>query len=120
MYSCIAWMSRSLRVAPALPSISRARQPKEFVFKLRVPQHRKLFHTVGAFEAGIRDRLHLGAQLYVSLGGDVLIDAGFGEAREGVSMTSDTITLWFSAGKPLTAVAIAQLVERGLISWNTR
>jgi CubicO group peptidase (beta-lactamase class C family) len=30
-------------------------------------------------------------------------------------MTPDTITLWLSAGKPLTAVAIAQLWERGLL-----
>jgi CubicO group peptidase (beta-lactamase class C family) len=30
-------------------------------------------------------------------------------------MTPDTITLWLSSGKPITAVAIAQLWERGLL-----
>jgi CubicO group peptidase (beta-lactamase class C family) len=76
--------------------------------------------TREAFEAGIRDRLHLGAQLYVSRYREVLIDAAFGEARTGVPMSPNTITLWFSAGKPLTAVAFAQFVERGKVSWNTR
>ncbi len=34
-------------------------------------------------------------------------------------MSRDSITLWFSAGKPITAVAISQLVERGLLAWDT-
>lgn len=36
-----------------------------------------------------------------------------GEARPGVAMTDDTLALWLSAGKPLTAVAVAQQIERG-------
>ena len=35
-------------------------------------------------------------------------------------MRTDSLTLWFSAGKPITAVATAQLVERGLLKWDTR
>ena len=76
--------------------------------------------TRAIFENGIREKLHLGAELYVSRAGEVLIDEAFGEAREGAPMRSDSITLWFSAGKPITAVAIAQLVERGLVKWDTR
>ncbi|MEZ6049550.1 MAG: serine hydrolase domain-containing protein [Planctomycetaceae bacterium] len=57
--------------------------------------------------------LHRGFQLYVSHKGEVIADAGFGEARPGVPMTSDMITLWLSAGKPITAVAILQLWESG-------
>lgn len=34
-------------------------------------------------------------------------------------MERDSFTLWFSAGKPLTAVAVAQLVERSLFTWET-
>jgi CubicO group peptidase (beta-lactamase class C family) len=75
--------------------------------------------TRAAIESGLRERLHLGAQLYVSRGGQVLIDEAFGEAREGVPMRGDSITLWFSAGKPLTAAAIAQLIERGALQWDT-
>jgi CubicO group peptidase (beta-lactamase class C family) len=53
-------------------------------------------------------------------GGEVLMDEAFGVAREAVPMTRDSLTLWFSAGKPITAVAIAQLVERGAVVWDTR
>lgn len=52
--------------------------------------------------------------------GEVFIDKAFGEAREGLPMKRDSLTLWFSAGKPITAVAIAQLVERGALAWETR
>jgi CubicO group peptidase (beta-lactamase class C family) len=49
-----------------------------------------------------------------------LIDEAFGDARDGVVMQRDSLTLWFSAGKPITAVAVGQLVERGLLNWDTR
>ncbi len=66
-------------------------------------------------EQGIRDGLHKGVQLYVSLDGRVLADGGIGEARDGVAMTREILTLWVSAGKPLTAVAIMRLVEDGRV-----
>ncbi|HWN97304.1 MAG TPA: serine hydrolase domain-containing protein [Methylomirabilota bacterium] len=69
--------------------------------------------------SGLREHLHLGAELFVSRDGNLLIDEPFGEAREGVVMQRDSIMLWFSAGKPLTAVAVGQLVERGLLTWHT-
>lgn len=64
---------------------------------------------------GIERGLHLGAQVYVSLSGEPVADAGLGEARSGVPMTAETINVWLSAGKPLTAVAIARLWEEGLV-----
>jgi CubicO group peptidase (beta-lactamase class C family) len=76
--------------------------------------------TRAAIESGLHEGLHLGAQIYVSRRGEVLLDEAFGKAREHVPMSHDSIMLWFSAGKPLTAVAIAQLVERGSITWQTR
>jgi CubicO group peptidase (beta-lactamase class C family) len=76
--------------------------------------------TRAVISAGLEERIHLGAQLCVMQRGEVLIDEAFGEAREGVPMTRDSLTLWFSAGKPITAVAIAQLVERGLLAWDAR
>jgi CubicO group peptidase (beta-lactamase class C family) len=45
----------------------------------------------------------------------VLLNAAFGQARPGVPMTPDSLNLWLSAVKPIAAVAIAQLWERGLI-----
>jgi CubicO group peptidase (beta-lactamase class C family) len=64
-------------------------------------------------EAGIKARLHLGAQLYVSRDGNTVGDLAFGEAREGVAMRPDTLMLWMSSIKPVTAVAVAQMWERG-------
>lgn len=57
--------------------------------------------------------LHPGAQLYVSLGGEVVCDVAVGEARAGVPLRPDHLTMWYSSTKPLTAVAVLQLVERG-------
>lgn len=59
---------------------------------------------------------HVGAQLYVSLRGEPVIDDAVGDAREGgPRLTTDHLMLWFSSTKPLTAVAIGQLWERGLL-----
>ncbi|MFY9824580.1 MAG: serine hydrolase domain-containing protein [Thermoanaerobaculia bacterium] len=69
--------------------------------------------TRRAIEDGIRDRLHLGAQVYVSLGGEVQADGAVGENRPGEPLTPDHLMLWLSATKPVTAVALAQLWERG-------
>ncbi len=62
-----------------------------------------------------QDDLHDCAQCYVSLGGEVLVDAAIGESRPGRALRTDDVMLWYSAGKPLTTVAILQLWERGRI-----
>jgi CubicO group peptidase (beta-lactamase class C family) len=62
--------------------------------------------------------MHLGAQLFVSRAGEVIADLAFGEARPGMTMREDFLVPWLSAGKPLTAVAIAQLQEKGLVEWH--
>jgi CubicO group peptidase (beta-lactamase class C family) len=71
-------------------------------------------------ESGIERGLHIGAQLYVSQGGKRVADLAFGFAREGVAMTPDTIMLWMSSTKPITAIAIAQMWERGKIALDDR
>ncbi|HWM90187.1 MAG TPA: serine hydrolase domain-containing protein [Thermoanaerobaculia bacterium] len=73
----------------------------------RVPRTRQ------ALEEGIRDRLHLGSQLYVSRSGEVMADGAMGEDRPGVPLTRDHLMLWLSSTKPVAAVALAQLWERG-------
>jgi CubicO group peptidase (beta-lactamase class C family) len=81
----------------------------------------ELPRTIQIIEEGLRQGLHVGAQLYVSLRGQVVADLAAGlarparDGRPAVQMTPDTITLWLSSGKPLTAVAVAQLWERGLL-----
>ncbi|MFL6262451.1 MAG: serine hydrolase domain-containing protein [Thermoanaerobaculia bacterium] len=75
----------------------------------------RLPRTREAIEAGIRERLHLGAQLYVSLHGEPVADAALGEDRPGEPLTRDHLMLWLSSTKPVPAVAVAQLWERGLL-----
>jgi len=69
--------------------------------------------TASVIQRGMNQALHIGAQISVSLNGRIIADTAVGEARAGVPMTADTIMLWLSSGKPLTAIAIAQLWERG-------
>ena len=79
---------------------------------------RKLEHAIGP---SVRNReLHLGAQLYVSLAGETVIDAGLGEARAGVRMRPDHLMLWMSSTKPVTAIAIGQLWEKGLVALDDK
>ena len=66
-------------------------------------------------EAGVQAGLHLGAQLYVSLREEVVVDFACGEGRKGMPMRTDSVVQWFSSGKPLTAIAVAQLYEKGLV-----
>jgi len=72
--------------------------------------------TSAVIQRGIEARLHLGVQLYVSLDNVAIVDAAMGEAVDGVPLTSDHIMWWLSAGKPLTAVAVMQRVDRGEVS----
>src|SRR3954471_23408567 len=71
-------------------------------------------------EDGIADRTHIGAQLYVSLNGQPVADRAFGESRPGVAMTPDTVMLWLSACKPVTAVAVARQWEAGKLRLDDR
>jgi CubicO group peptidase (beta-lactamase class C family) len=69
---------------------------------------------------GIQQGLHPGVQLYASINGRCVLDLALGEARAGVTMASDTPTLWMSAGKPVAAVAALMCVEQGTLSLDTR
>jgi CubicO group peptidase (beta-lactamase class C family) len=71
-------------------------------------------------EQGMAEGLHIGAQLYASVNGKVVADAAWGEAKSGVPMRNDTLMLWLSSAKPVTAVAIGQLWERGTLDLDDR
>lgn len=81
-------------------------------------------NTTQLIESGIAEGLHIGAQLFVLQNGQPIIDLAIGNARlaahsptaTDVPMQSDTLMLWLSAGKPITAAAILMLVERGMIA----
>src|SRR5688500_16486287 len=77
--------------------------------------------TLAAVSAGIDQGFHIGGQVYVSLRGQVMADTALGlarparDGRSALPMTPETITLWLSAGKPVTAVAVGRLWERGVL-----
>lgn len=94
-------------------SLSGGSQPRDVPLSIsRMPE---LSRTISLIEHGLAEGLHVGAQLYVSLAGEPVADVALGFASGGVPMTTDTLMLWLSAGKPLLAVAVAQLWERALL-----
>ena len=70
---------------------------------------------IEVLEQGIADGTHIGAQVYVSRRGEVIVDCAIGEARAGVPMTTDTLMNWFSMTKAVTALAVAQQWEAGAV-----
>lgn len=74
--------------------------------------------TLAALRSGIDHEprpLHLGAQLYVSVGGTVKADGAVGDDRPGHPLTPEHLMLWLSATKPVTAVAFGKLWEAGKV-----
>ena len=76
--------------------------------------------TVAAIQDGQDAGLHTGAILYAMIDGHTVADLALGNARldPAVPMRTDTLMLWLSAGKPVTAVAIAMLVEAGKLQFD--
>ncbi len=76
--------------------------------------------TASVILDGIERQLHTGCQLFVSHRGIAVADCGIGDSFPGQPMTSDTVNLWLSAGKPLTAVAICRRWENGELRLDDR
>jgi CubicO group peptidase (beta-lactamase class C family) len=76
---------------------------------------RHMSMVVDVLEQGIADGTHIGAQLYVSHDGAVAADLAIGRARAEVEMRTDSMMIWFSMTKAVTAVAVAQQWERGAL-----
>lgn len=72
-----------------------------------------------ALEAVAREHLargyHTASQLAVYRDGALALDLRLGERAPGRAMDRDARMLWFSATKPLTAVCVLILAERGLL-----
>jgi len=75
--------------------------------------------TIQVLQAGMEQGLHSGAQVYVSQNFLPVANFAVGENRPGVPLTPDTRMLWLSAGKPVTAVAVLQFIERGDFTLET-
>ncbi len=76
--------------------------------------------TLDAVQSGVDSGLHMGAQVYTSVDGGVAANFAVGEAAAGVAMSTDSLVPWLSNSKPLGAVALAQLRERGLLEFDDR
>jgi CubicO group peptidase (beta-lactamase class C family) len=74
--------------------------------------------TVQFLESGITHGLHRGAQVAISLHGKRIASLAMGESAPGQVMTPETLNLWLSSTKPITAVLLAQLKEKGALSWS--
>lgn len=72
-------------------------------------------HASGLIEQGIHEGLHFGAQWYVSMDGQTLVDEAQGEERPGHPLNPETVLCWMSSVKPITAVAILQLMQQGAL-----
>jgi CubicO group peptidase (beta-lactamase class C family) len=84
------------------------------------PQFSHAFpRTLDWLNEGRRLGWHPGCQLYVSIDGTSVLDLALGDAHLQSPMTVNTLNLWFSSGKPITAVAVGQLVEQGRLDWDT-
>ena len=97
-----------VRAATQTPAIAITSNPK-----LSDPR-KTLPRTVALLEKlQQQERLQLGSQVYVSRYRKPIADLSMGLSREGVPMTPDTMMIWFSSTKAVTAVAVAQQWERG-------
>ncbi|MEM1157147.1 MAG: serine hydrolase domain-containing protein [Verrucomicrobiota bacterium] len=77
--------------------------------------------TLYQFNEGIEKGLHLGGQLVVIHRGNLCMNQAFGlTAPDGDRCTTEHVFLWMSSGKPVTAVAIAQLIQIGLLNYQTK
>ena len=70
------------------------------------------------FAAHLERGWHPGAQLAVYRHGELVLDLAGGEAAPGQRMRSEARLLLFSSIKPVTAVCIHMLKERGLLEYD--
>jgi CubicO group peptidase (beta-lactamase class C family) len=75
-----------------------------------------LERVINVLKRQIKEGLHTGAQLHISRDSKTILNMAFGEARPGVPMLRDSILQIFSSCKPWTALAIAQLYEKGKLN----
>ena len=68
--------------------------------------------TSDFIQHGIEHGLHRGMQVYVSRHGEVVANSAVGENEPGQPLTIETLSLWLSSGKPITAVAVLQQIAK--------
>ena len=71
--------------------------------------------TRNILEAGMRSKLHVGAQLFVIFNGSSACDLTVGVCAPGRPMTSDSMMTWLSCSKIATSILFARIWEEGLV-----
>ena len=71
--------------------------------------------TTDVLEAGMRSKLHLGAQLFVVLNGSSACDLAIGVCAPGRPMTSNSMMTWLSCSKIAMSILFARIWEEGLV-----
>jgi CubicO group peptidase (beta-lactamase class C family) len=82
---------------------------------MTVGDNEQLPRTMSVIRDGYRRGLHSGLQLFVSRNSEVVSDDVVVDGEPHSLLTCDTLMPLLSAAKPLTAVAVLQFVERGLL-----
>ena len=82
--------------------------------------NRNMRQTKRALREGLSEGLQSGGQIFVSESGRPVFEEAFGEGRPSEGMTTGHLLPWMSSSKPVAAVAIAQLWERGLLALDDR
>lgn len=81
---------------------------------------RNMRQTKRALREGLAESPRSGGQIFVSENGRPVFEEAFGEVRPSEAMTTGHLLPWMSSCKPVAAVAIAQLWERGLLALDDR
>ncbi|MEM6823450.1 MAG: serine hydrolase domain-containing protein, partial [Verrucomicrobiota bacterium] len=77
--------------------------------------------TVGVIEQGFQEGAHSSCQLSIIYQGERSAHLALGSLLSpGEEPTAEHSYLWMSSGKPMTAMAVALLVEAGKLDWDTR
>ena len=75
-------------------------------------------HTRKVIETGIKAGFHLGAQVYISRCNEIVADFALGQRLPEIDLKVEDQMLWLSSGKPILAVALAKLWEKGVLDLN--
>ncbi|MDX1950832.1 MAG: serine hydrolase domain-containing protein [Verrucomicrobiota bacterium] len=65
------------------------------------------------------NRRHIGAQFYIQLSDKPVLELAYGDNGNGQPLSSESRMPWLSAGKPLTALLINQLIESGALKLDS-
>lgn len=82
------------------------------------PEINRIPRCTSLITAGMEKGLHIGAQVCIRHNGETVADFATGLANQDHPLRRDHRMLWLSAGKPLTAVAVAQQVQAGKLSFE--